>query len=187
MNPVTMTMVVVKAVPEGTWQNLHRIRNEDARTIEVGIVTKRRRCALSEVGKNQPGIFVRRVGSIFHLLTERPLFIGLLHALAVRVEAPAVVTAAQRVILDPAEGKLRASMWATEDGDMRRAGLAAIDRELLAKNLERLRFAGWQVLHPHDRMPKEAQVASRRCSGPNRFQICEIYWSKASHGPSRLI
>ena len=66
----------------------------------------------------------------------------------------------------PSRSKLRAAVGAAGRDDVRRAVLAAIEREVLAHDADRLGVAGRQVGGVVDRLPEAAQVAAGQVPGP---------------------
>src|SRR5262245_35183404 len=89
---------------------------------------ERRRLAVAKIGDNEVEMLHRRIGLQSHLAGE-PCFLGrLLDALATTVKFPAVIDAADRLILDPAEMQRRAAMRAAIGDDLRRTCLRAVDR-----------------------------------------------------------
>ena len=68
-------------------------------------------------------MFARRIGADPHLAGEARLLGRLLDALAAAVEFPAVIDAADVVVLDPAEMHRRAAMRTALVDDLRLAGL----------------------------------------------------------------
>src|SRR5262249_14689072 len=105
---------------------------DEARRGPVWKMRERRRLAVAEIGEYEIETFARRIGLQGHLAGE-PCFLGrLLDALAAMVKFPAVIDAADRLILDPAEMQRRAAMRAVIGDDLRHARLRAVDREVLA-------------------------------------------------------
>jgi hypothetical protein len=76
------------------------------------------------------------------ILSERFLLRRLLDALAGRIVLPAVETAANAIVLYPADGKLRVPVRAAEADQVRRAGFAAVKCKVLAQNSYRLAQPG---------------------------------------------
>src|SRR5262245_39250150 len=110
---------------------------DEARRVPVWEMRERRRVALAEIGEDEIEIFARRIGLQRHLAGE-PRFLGrLLDALAATVKFPAVIDAADRLVLDPAEMQRRTAMRAAIGDDLRRARLRTVDREVLAHDAQR--------------------------------------------------
>src|SRR6185312_6938440 len=102
MHPGPVAVIVVEAVPEAAGQDLDRVGDGDAGAIEIGIGREGRRRAVAEPGEDQPGIVARRMARDAHAVAEGPVLVGLLDALPIRREAPAVIAAAQGLAFDPA-------------------------------------------------------------------------------------
>jgi len=99
-----------------------------------------------------------RIGADLHLAGKPRLFGRLLYALSGAVELPAVIDAAYVVALDPAEMHLRAAVRTAIGDDLRLAALAAVQREILAHDPDRLGPALRQILaavHWHPEPPHE--------------------------------
>src|SRR5262249_5387419 len=119
------------------------------RRLPAGIARQRRRperssiaaFTIAQVGENQAEILLRRVAADLHFAGEAGVLGGLLDALAGAVVLPAVVEAADAVALHPAGAELRAAMGAAERHQVRLAGLAAIEREVLAHHADGFRVA----------------------------------------------
>src|SRR5215472_10391129 len=79
-----------------------------------------------------------------------------MHATPGLIELPAVVDAADRVVLDPTKMQRRAAMRAAVGNDPRRARLPAIERVILAHDANGLGVPGWQILRTADRLPEPA-------------------------------
>src|SRR5207248_1791139 len=125
----------------------------------------------AEVGEDEAHVLARRPGPGADFACESWLLGGLLDALAGAVELPAVVKAADRIALDPAEMELRTAMRAAIVEDLGAPGLAAIERVVLAHDADRLRVPGREVLaavHCRPELPHE--LAARR-AGPRRGDV----------------
>src|SRR5262245_21720257 len=144
---------------------------DEARRGPVWKMRERRRLAVAEIGENEIEIFVRRIGLQGHLAGE-PCFLGrLLDALAATVKFPAVIDAADRLILDPAEMQRRAAMRAAIGDDLRHPRLRAVDREVLAHDAQRPGAAHRQVAAAAHRMPELAHEKAARRSRPRGRDI----------------
>jgi hypothetical protein len=86
----------------------------------------------------------------------------LFDALPGAVKAPAVIHAADRVAFDPAGRELRAAMRAAEIDEMRRAALAAVKREALAHDLDRLGLSRVEIFGAMDGMPEPTLMSRTR-------------------------
>src|SRR5262245_56918206 len=132
---------------------------------------ERRRLAVAEIGEYEIETFARRIGLQGHLAGE-PCFLGrLLDALAAMVKFPAVIDAADRLILDPAEMQRRAAVRAAIGDDLRHACLRAVDREVFAHDAQRLGAAPRQVAAAAHRMPELAHENAARSSRPRGRDI----------------
>src|SRR5436190_1947604 len=114
------------------------------------------RLTFAEVTPDQAQVLLRGVAADAHLALERFVLARLLDALPGGIVFPAVVQAAEAVVLHPAARQLRAAMGAAEGHDVSRAGLAPIQREALAQDLYRDGSARRQVLRAVDRLPETA-------------------------------
>jgi hypothetical protein len=76
-----------------------------------------------------------------------------------------VIEAAQSIALDPTGGELHAAMRAARLHQKYFAGLAAIEREILAHDAQRHRAAGFQIDAVIDRLPEPPQIAARGRAG----------------------
>ncbi len=115
----------------------------------------------------------RRVGRCPDLVAEGILLRRLLDALAGRVEAPAVIKAADRVALDPARHQRHVAMHAARRHDLRATTLAAINDEILAEDPQRLDVADLEIGRVIDRMPETAHVAAIQRARSDPFDIGE--------------
>src|SRR5262249_21327017 len=143
---------------------------DEARRGPVWKMREWRRLAVAEIGEYEIETFARRIGLQGHLAGE-PCFLGrLLDALAAMVKFPAVIDAADRLTLDPAEMQRCAAMRAAIGDDLRHARLRAVDREVLAHDAQRLGAAHRQVAAAADRMPEltHENAARRRVSERGR-------------------
>src|SRR6267142_1713069 len=132
---------------------------------------KRRRRALAEVREDEPHAFLRRIAARGHLAREVRVLGRHLYALAAAVELPAVIQAAQRVALDPAEVQLRAAVRAAVVHYLGAARLAAVERVVLAHDADRLGMCLRQVFAAVDREPELAHEAPARGAGTRRGEI----------------
>src|SRR5215831_7189540 len=144
---------------------------DEARRGPVWKMRERRRLAVAEIGEYEIETFARRIGLQGHLAGE-PCFLGrLLDALAAMVKFPAVIDAADRLILNPAEMQRRTAMRAAIGDDLRHARLRAVDREVLAHDAQRLGTAHRQVAAAADRMPELTHKNAARRSRPRGRDI----------------
>src|SRR5262249_49881586 len=127
---------------------------DEARRRAMREMREGRRRAVSEISEDKTEILARRVGRDPHLAGEARLLRRLLHALPRAIVLPAVIDAADAVLLDPAEVNRRAAMRTPVGDDLRLAGRAAVERIILAHDAHRLGLAGRQVLAAVDRVPE---------------------------------
>src|SRR5262245_25541607 len=124
---------------------------DEARRVPAWKMRERRRVVVAEIGEDEIEIFARRIGLQRHLAGE-PRFLGrLLDALAATVKFPAVIDAADRLVLDPAEMQRRTAIRAAIGEDLWQARSRAVNREILAHNAQRLGAARRQVAAAADR------------------------------------
>src|SRR5690349_14221410 len=78
------------------------------------IFRQQRRRQRTDIGEDQTGLFLHRVSALSDLVLEVAVWLlaGLLQTLAVHVEQPAVIAAAQALLLDTAIDERRAAMCA---------------------------------------------------------------------------
>ncbi len=143
----------------------------------------RRRFALAEINEDKADIFRSGIGPDLHLAREiLVLFRRLIDAIPIAVRSPAVIEAADAVVDHDAHRKLRAAMRAAMRHGKRPAALPAIERELLAQDLERLRLADRDFVRHRDGVPEPPQILARQGSGarPCRGLDVEIDRPRAS-------
>src|SRR5579872_1069810 len=112
---------------------------------ELRMERKFRRRTVAQIGEDQAEIFAHRVGPQPDLAGEPRLFRRLLDALPVAVVLPAVIEAADGIAFDISGRQCRTAMAAIGIDQVRRSGLAAVERETLAQNLQRLRLPDSKV------------------------------------------
>jgi hypothetical protein len=137
----------------------------------VGEVRERRWLAIAEKREDQAEIFAGRIGANPHLAGEACLLGGLLHALAGAVELPAVINAADGIVLDPAQMDRRAPMRAAIVDDPRLTRCAAVERVVLAHDADRLGLTGCEILAAMDRVPELPQEDAARRAPPRCRQV----------------
>src|SRR6185437_10243885 len=142
------------------------IRLEHAFFLEPGIARQGRGRAFAEPGEDQAEIFLYGIAWNLDALFECRRLGGLLDALSGAVEHPAVIHAADAIILDPAGGKLCAAMRATRADEMRLAGEAAIERVILAHHADRLGLAFREIRRDTDRLPERLEVTASDSARP---------------------
>src|SRR5262249_10286821 len=120
----------------------------------VGKMRERRRLAGPEIAEYEPKIFARWKRPNRDLARETRLFGGLLDAAARALEFPAVVGAADAVVLNPAEMHRGSSVWTPVGDNLRGPGVAAIERVILTHDPDRFGMPDRQVLAAIDGMPK---------------------------------
>src|SRR6516164_1475445 len=94
---------------------------DEARRGPAWKMRERRRLAVAEIGENEIDIFARRIGPQGQLAGELCFLGRLLDALAAPFKFPALIDAADRLILDPAEMQRRAAVRASIGDDLRHA------------------------------------------------------------------
>src|SRR5581483_9243165 len=151
--------VVVQCVEEvaGTWLLVGVL---GARLLEIQETWQFGGVALAEIGEDEAQILLDRVALDADALAERLWLPRLLGALAVRAEHPAVVAAADRLALHPADRELGTAVGTAEVHQVRCAGLATVEGEVLAHDADRLRLADVKLASEIDREPERAQVAA---------------------------
>src|SRR5580704_10122754 len=115
---------------------------------------KRRRLAGAEIAEDEAQIFAGRIGAQLHLAGIARFLGRLIDALAAAVEFPAVIDATDAVLFDPAEMQRRAAMRTMVIDDLRLAGMAAIERKILAHDANGLGVACGQILAAIERVPE---------------------------------
>ena len=141
---------------------------------EIRIARQRRRRTVAEVDEDQAEILFGRATANADFFGEGFFFRRLLDALAGGIKAPTVKAAADRVVLDPADGKLRLAVRAAKVDQMRFAAVAAVERELLAHDLDRLGPAGRYILSAVHRVPKFSQVAAGKRVRTGVVEVHEV-------------
>src|SRR5581483_10063351 len=121
---------------------------------------------LPQIRPEEAEIFARRVAGDLHLRGKARVLGGHLDTLTGLVVLPAVVEAADAVPLHPAGAELRPPVRAAKRHQVRRAALAAIEREVLAHDADRLRVAGRQIERVVDRLPEAAEIPSGERARP---------------------
>src|SRR5579872_5776928 len=144
--------------------------------VELGETRKLRRFTLAEIGEDQADIFLCRIGARFHLGGEVGFFGRLLDALAMPVEFPAVIEAADAVARDRAQRERGLAMRAAIFQHIRRAALAAIKREILVQDLDALRVADLQVSADIDRLPEMTDEAAGKRARHRMREITVFAW-----------
>src|SRR5262245_47268461 len=143
---------------------------------ELGIALERRRVTLAEIGEDQSKILLRRAAADFNFLGKALAFRRLLDALSRAVVFPAMIKTANAILLDPADGKLRATVRAAEIDDVSRPALAAVKRKVLAHNANRHSVTGFQFARNINRLPEHSQIApgQRARSGANEINAASV-------------
>src|SRR5262249_5632409 len=139
---------------------------DDAFAGRLGIRRPRRRLTLAEIGEDQAEVLARRVDRKPDLAAETLQLGRLLDALAAAVVLPAVVDAADVVVLDPAEMHHRAAVRAALGDHLRLAGVPAIERVVLAHDADRPGAPSRQVGAVVERDPELAHERAARRAGP---------------------
>jgi hypothetical protein len=137
----------------------------------MGIERKRRSVAIAKISEYQAQIFPSGITIYANLASERFLLRGLLCALTRPVEQPSVIYAADAVAFDPTSGELRPSMRAAKSHNVGRSGLATIESEALAHDLDGFSLAGAKLFGPMYGMPEPAHEPSSKTPGPGRDEI----------------
>src|SRR5262245_40671053 len=144
---------------------------DEARRVPVWEVRERRRVVVAEIGEDEIEIFARRIGLQRHLAGESRFLGRLLDALAATVKFPAVIDAADRLVIDPAEMQRGTAMRAAIGDDVWHACSCAVSREILAHNAQWLSAARRQVAAAADRMPELTHENAARRSRPRGRDI----------------
>ncbi len=146
-------------------------RDVAVRLLDLGIAREGRRLAIAEIGEDEAHVLAQRIGRHLDLGGEGRALGRLLEALAGAVIEPAVIEAADAVALDPAVDERGLAMGTAVDQQMRRAALAAIEREIFAHHLYAHRASRGEIGRARDRMPEPAQIAPGQGAGPDMRKI----------------
>ena len=171
--------VIICPLEEVARPYLHRQDFQHAFFLEMRVARKRRRFTLAEISEDEPEVVASRVTAYANFFGEGFIFGGLLQTLPRTVVKPAVIHAADAVLLDPASGQLRAPMGAAKSDDVRASTAAAIEGKILAHDANRLCLSGGKIFGAIDRLPEHAHVSSRQRSGCGANQVREAQLSAA--------
>src|SRR5262249_25655810 len=130
-------------------------------------------------GEDEAEILARRKSADRHLGAEVGVLGRQLDRLAVRRELPAVIAAANVVALDPAVGERRAAVRAEILHEVRLARGSAIERVLLAGELDALRATLLELGRDVDRLPEGLEVAVDQRARPDMGEI--LFRTQLSH------
>ena len=137
-------------------------------------VARQHRLALGRphIGEDQPVALLDRIPGLAHLLAKQAAvrLAGLLKAMALRVEQPAVIAAADAALLDLAVIERRAAMAAARVDEPRSPGAIAKQDQVLAQRPDLLRCAG-RVGREPDGMPVAPQQLAHRRAAADKHQI----------------
>ena len=139
--------------------------------LEIGQARQLRGFALSQIDEDQAEILLHRIALDLHPVAERALLPGLRHTLSGRVVGPSVIGAFDVLAMDKPEHQLHTSMRASSADDVGGAGFAAIERQILAENADRLDLAGCKVGADKHRVPEAAKVAAGDGTGPDAQDV----------------
>ena len=148
---------------------------------------QQRRWLRAHVDKDEPAELLGLVGADATLIAEVVLRMcgileRLLDAAPARVEFPAVVLAADAVVLDHAIGEAGTAVGAILVDDAKMAAAVAVDDEFLAEDLDFLRAerALEQFVHSADRLPVVAHERAHGCARSYPGQDLVVF--NAEHG-----
>ena len=144
---------------------------------------EQRRGLRAHVGEHEPRHLADRVTGDLHLLLETSvrvhrLFKGLLDALAGLVHHPAVVHAAEAVLLGDAVGEVDAAVGAEAVDETHRAGLVAVEDEVFAEESHRLGGALDQFGAGGDGVPVAPHEFAHRSSGADLRQLLVLLYAQ---------
>ena len=127
---------------------------------------KRRRLARPEIREDQAQMLARRIGAQVHLACKARLFGRLIDAQPGAIELPAMIGAADRIVLDPAEMERRATMRAVVVDDLRATRVSAIERVIFAHDTDGFGVSGRQILTTIHGVPELPHENAAGRAGP---------------------
>src|SRR4030095_14667318 len=92
---------VIETVKIVAWPVFRQSGFQDTRTLEVGMLSKRRRISLAEIDKDQSQIFLRRITLYLYFCRRAFLFPWLLDAPPAPFVLPSMIHAANTVSFHP--------------------------------------------------------------------------------------
>ncbi len=126
----------------------------------------------AHIDPDQSAKRLHRIGLDLALLAQRifrigGILIGLADAIAILVEQPAVIVAADALFLDKAIGQVGAAMRTMPVHHAESAREILIERQVLAKQADGLDLLVIEFADPRDRYPVVAQIIAHRRAGAN--------------------
>jgi hypothetical protein len=149
------------------------------RAIEELIGRDERRLAFAHIGPDHATVFLHRISGVAHLVAELLVLGlgGLIDALAVYIEEPAVIKATQPTILDAAIGKIGRAVRAVQADQAETILVVTEEHKILAQDADRHGCAADRhFLYRGDRLPIAAQQFATGCAGTGlRDQIVLLF------------
>ena len=146
----------------------------------------------AHVGEYQSAVGLDGVAGDLDLLLEASVRVdglleGLLDALAGLVHHPAVVHAAQAVLLGDAVGEVDAAMGAEAFDEAQRAGLVFVEDEVLTEDADSLRGAVIEFGGSGDGVPVAAVQLAHRRTGHDTREVCVLLCGEHGLEPPRFV
>jgi hypothetical protein len=141
---------------------------------EVWIARQGRWFPLAKVYEDESQIFHCRATSYVNFFREGLFLRGLLNALPRFAEFPAMETASNTIILDPADGEQCLAVGTARPYHVGLAPFSTIKGELFVHDFDRLGPARLHVLRPMNGMPKLPHVPAGQSLRPGIIKIHEV-------------
>ena len=108
------------------------------RNIETFESGKEGRLSRSEISENDPGLFLTRIGEVFHFVLEvvGARLGGLLETSSADVEKPAVIETAKPPVLDAPHTEISTTMWTVESEKPRPSLVVAEHDEIFSEQAD---------------------------------------------------